>query len=477
VNPAPAEPVTKPVHPGAILAVLASAQLILQLDFSIVNVALPDIQNQLGFTNVGLQWVVTGYALTFGSLLLLGGRAGDLFGRRNLLLWGLVLFALTSLASGLAQQPWMLIAARFLQGASGALVAPSALSLLTTTFAEGPARTRTIGIWQAAAAGGASTGVVFGGLLTQYLSWRAIFLVNLPLVAIMLVFAMRVIPRDRGRPTVRLDYAGAALATAALALLIFGMSDGEQRGFGSLPTVLALALAVACGAAFVFVELRVPAPMLRFELLTDRIRGLAYLAMFVASGLITAYVYFISLYLQRVLGYDAALTGLGLIASTITVLTLSIFSTRWLAGRVSAPSRVLLGLLAITIGQLWLSRVHQDGSYFADALPGLVVTAGGAGLLFPAVSILATSGVARGEQGVAAGLLSTSQQVGAAIGLAVLATIAAARNSHTGASVVAGYRLSFLVAALIGAGLLIVLLLGRWRGRRRPRQPDAQLSD
>jgi MFS family permease len=441
VNPAPAEPVTKPVHPGAILAVLASAQLILQLDFSIVNVALPDIQNQLGFTNVGLQWVVTGYALTFGSLLLLGGRAGDLFGRRNLLLWGLVLFALTSLASGLAQQPWMLIAARFLQGASGALVAPSALSLLTTTFAEGPARTRTIGIWQAAAAGGASTGVVFGGLLTQYLSWRAIFLVNLPLVAIMLVFAMRVIPRDRGRPTVRLDYAGAALATAALALLIFGMSDGEQRGFGSLPTVLALALAVACGAAFVFVELRVPAPMLRFELLTDRIRGLAYLAMFVASGLITAYVYFISLYLQRVLGYDAALTGLGLIASTITVLTLSIFSTRWLAGRVSAPSRVLLGLLAITIGQLWLSRVHQDGSYFA------------------------------------AGLLSTSQQVGAAIGLAVLATIAAARNSHTGASVVAGYRLSFLVAALIGAGLLIVLLLGRGRGRRRPRQPDAQLSD
>src|SRR5205823_1706881 len=247
------------------LALICAAQFVLQLDFSIVNVALPTIQRELGFVPADLQWVVTGYALTFGSLLLLGGRAGDLLGRRRLLVLGLLLFGLASLTCGLAISPLMLTLSRFVQGAGGAFVSPSALSLLTTSNAEGAARNRALSLWQASTAAGASTGVIAGGVLTQYLGWRAIFLVNLPIIAVLLLLIPRVIPDDKRTGRQRIDVLGAALVTASAAALIYGLSSGQQQGFGSLGTVLALVAAVLLALVFVLVERTTTAPMVPFS--------------------------------------------------------------------------------------------------------------------------------------------------------------------------------------------------------------------
>src|SRR5205085_5554296 len=255
------------------LALICAAQFVLQLDFSIVNVALPTIQRELGFAAADLQWVVTGYALTFGSLLLLGGRAGDMLGRRRLLVLGLTLFALASLTCGLALSPLMLILSRFVQGVGAAFVSPSALSMLTTTNAEGAARNRALSIWQATTAAGASTGVIAGGVLTQYLGWRAIFLVNVPIIAVLLLLIPRVIPDDRSTGRQRIDVLGAVLITASAAALMYGLSSGQQQGFGSSGTVLALGAAVLLALLFVLVERSDGAVQLLFVVDASRRRG------------------------------------------------------------------------------------------------------------------------------------------------------------------------------------------------------------
>ena len=291
------------------LALICAAQFVLQLDFSIVNVALPTIQKELGFAAADLQWVVTGYALTFGSLLLLGGRAGDLLGRRRLLVLGLTLFALASLTCGLALSPLMLILSRFVQGAGAAFVSPSALSLLTTTNAEGAARNRALSIWQASTAAGASTGVIAGGVLTQYLGWRAIFLVNLPIIAVLLLLIPRVIPDDKRTGRERVDVLGAVLVTASAAALMYGLSSGQQQGFGSLGTVLALVAAVLLAVVFILVERTTTAPMMPFSYFSSSTHRAAVGAILFMGAVLAAYVYFTSLYMQRVLGESALLTG------------------------------------------------------------------------------------------------------------------------------------------------------------------------
>ncbi len=251
-----------------------------------------------------LQWIVTGYALTFGSLLLVGGRAADLLGRRRLLLSGLALFALASVAAGLARSPLVLIIARVVQGAAGAMVSPAALSLLTTMNAEGPARTRALGTWQAATAAGATTGIIAGGLLTQYLGWRAIFLVNPPLIAVMLILGPRLLPAGASASGAqRVDVRGAVLATGALAALIFGLSSGQQRGFGSVVTIVALAGAVTLATGFVVTERTVTAPMVPLSIFSAPTRRAAVAAMLVMGAIVAGYVYFVSLYLQRVEGF------------------------------------------------------------------------------------------------------------------------------------------------------------------------------
>ena len=438
------------------LALICAAQFVLQLDFSIVNVALATIQRELGFAAADLQWVVTGYALTFGSLLLLGGRVGDLLGRRRLLVLGLTLFGLASLTCGLALSPLMLILSRFVQGAGGAFVSPSALSLLTTTNAEGAARNRALSLWQAGTAGGASAGVVAGGVLTQYLGWRAIFLVNLPIIAVLLLLIPRVIPDDRSTGRQRIDVLGAALVTASAVALIYGLSSGQQQGFGSLGTVLALGAAVLLALLFVLVEHTTTAPMVPFSYFSSPTHRAAVGAMLLMGAVLAAYVYFTSLYMQHVLGVSVVLTGLSLIPSTAIVVLMSTFATRRLLGRLGVKRVLLMGLTSMGVGQVWLSFMTSGGSYLLNVLPGLLLTALGIALALPAASVGATTGVDRREQGLAGGLLTTGQQIGAAVGLALLATIAAARTAQTG-SLAAGYGFSYLVAT--GIVLIAIVLV------------------
>jgi EmrB/QacA subfamily drug resistance transporter len=445
------------------LALICAAQFVLQLDFSIVNVALPAIQRELRMVPGQLQWVVTGYALTFGSLLLVGGRASDLLGRRRLLCVGLTLFALASLGAGVAQAAAPLIVARVVQGAAGAMVSPAALSLLTTLHAEGPDRTRALGIWQAATAAGATTGIIAGGLLTQYLGWRAIFLVNPPLIAIILPIILRALPASPPSGGQRIDVRGAVLATGSLAALIFGLSNGQEHGFTGALTVAMMLAAVLLAIAFVVTEQTVAAPMVPLSIFREPTRRAAVLAMLLMGAVIAGYVYFSSLYLQRVEHFSPVKTGLALVPSTLTVVVVSTFVSRRLLAHIGVKLMLLAGLLSMAAGQLWLAQIRLGAPYSSTVLPGLVLTAIGLGLAFPTASVAITSGVKATDQGVAGGLFVTGQQAGAAIGLAALAAVAASRTAADHASLVAGYRLAFLIAtglALVAAGVVAAQISG-----------------
>ena len=437
---------------GWALALVVAAQFVLQLDFSIVNVALPTIQQQLRFTPADLQWIVTGYALTFGSLLLFGGRLGDVVGRRKLLITGLVLFGVTSLSAGLAQSSFALIVSRFAQGASAAMVAPMALASVTDLYAEGPARVRALGIFQGATAAGATTGIVLGGILTQYVGWRSIFLVNPPIIAVLIFAMIRVLPRHgRSGTAPRLDIPGAVLATVSIGSLIFGLSEGQQRGFAAPLTLAALTLAVVLGVAFVVVQRRSRAPMVPVSVIADPTRRIALIVMVLMGAVVAGYVYFTSLYLQKVLHFSALFTGLALIPATTTVMVVSILLTRRLLARFGTRSLLLAGLLSVGVGQLWLSQIDVNGTYALNVLGGLLFTAFGMGLVFPTASVAVTARMGPNERGLAGGLFATALQVGQAVGLAALATIAAARTVSAHGSLVSGYRLSFLVSVGIVA--------------------------
>ncbi len=454
---------------GAALAmtVICAAQFVLQLDFSIVNVALPTIQHELHMAAAQLQWIVTGYALTFGSLLLAGGRLADLLGRRRLLAAGLVWFAIASLVAGLSEWPVMLIVARLVQGAAGAMVSPAALSLLTTTNPDGPARARALSIWQATTAAGATTGIVAGGVLTQYLGWRAVFLVNPPIIAIMLTLFGRLPASQAGGN--RVDVPGAALVTAAIAALIFGLSNGQQNGFGAPLTIGALVAAAVLAAAFVWTEQTVSSPMLPLQILAAPTRRAAVAAMLMIGAVLAGYVYFVSLFLQKVQGLSPVETGLALVPATVTVVLTSTLLTRRLLARLAIKYVLLVGLGCMAAGQLWFAQLSPGSSYAAGVLPGLLFTAFGIGFALPTASIAITSGVQGRDQGLAGALFTTSQQTGAAVGLAILATAAAARTAHAVGTSAAGaltdgYRLSFLIAtgiALLAAVLVAIQLRSR----------------
>jgi EmrB/QacA subfamily drug resistance transporter len=455
------------------LVLICAAQFVLQLDFSIVNVALPSIQRQMHVTPASLQWIITGYALTFGSLLLTGGRIGDLTGHRRLLLVGLVLFGLTSLAAGLATSFVVLVAARFLQGASAALVAPSGLAVLTGMYHEGPPRARALGFFQAATAGGATAGIILGGLLTSYVGWRAIFLVNPPIIAVLVIAVPRLLPNDAGQGRSRLDVAGAVLVTLSVTSLIYGLTEGEDHGFTAPQALAAFVLAALLGYLFFRAERRSAAPILPFAILADPTRRAALATMLLTGGVLAGYLYFISLYLQDSLGFSALRAGLALVPATATVMATSMFLTRRLLTRLGVKRMLLLGLAAIGLGQLWLSQLSAGGSYWADVLAGIMLTAFGLGNAFPTVSIAVTAGIPARQQGVAGSLFVTAQQVGAAAGLAALATVADASTHAAHGSLVAGYRASFLAAAgiIAAAAAIVLILLRREPAGPRPAVP------
>lgn len=459
---------TRPLRPGLVLGLVAGTQFVLQLDFAIVNVALHTIQRELDFAPATLQWIVTGYALTFGALLLLGGRTADLLGNRRLLLSGLVVFGLASLLAGLAWTGGVLIAARFLQGASAAMVAPSALAMLSDVYEDGPDRQRALAIFQASTAGGATAGIVLGGILTQFVGWRAVFLVNPPIIVLLVVLLLRFAPHRRRTSRTRLDVLGAVLVTVSVAALILGLSEGQQQGFGSGLVLVSLAAFVVLGVVFLIVERRVAQPMLPFAILTDRARRAALASLLLLGALIAAYTYFIALYMQDTLGFTALDTGLALIPATGTVMTTSILVTRRVIRHLGIPWTLVIGLLISSAGQLWLSRIGGQSTYAVNILPGLLLTTFGVGLVLPTASVAITANVAPADRGLAGALLVTAQQIGAAIGLGVLATVAAARTAATG-SLVDGYRLSYLLAAaLVLAASLIVLTSLRRRTAAEP---------
>jgi EmrB/QacA subfamily drug resistance transporter len=442
------------------LVLVCGAQFVLQLDFSIVNVALPTIQRELSIPAPQLQWIVTGYAMTFGSLLLLGGRLADQIGRRRLLMAGLALFALASLACGLSPWPLMLIASRVVQGAAGAMVSPAALSLLTTMNPEGPARSRALAIWQATTAAGATAGIVVGGLLTEYLGWRAIFLVNPPLVALMLAFAY-LLPAGSPAGAGRVDGRGVLLVTASIASLIFGLTNGQQHGFANVTSASALVAALVLGLAFVRSQQTATSPMVPKGIFAAATRRAASGVMLLIGAVLAGYVYFVSLFLQRVRELSPVTTGLALVPSTLTVVVVSTLVTRRLLGRLSVKTVLLMALVSMAAGQLWLAYISASAGYATVVLPGLLFTAIGIGLGLPTASIAITSGVDSRDQGLAGALFTTSQQTGASVGLAVLATAAAARTAHAAGSLVAGYQLAFIIAAglAILAGVLVVVQL------------------
>ncbi|WP_181509100.1 MULTISPECIES: MFS transporter [unclassified Streptomyces] len=449
--------------PGVVLAAAAVAQFVVALDMSVVNVALPAIRTALGFAPLDLSWVVHVYALTFGGLLLLGGRACDLYGRRRMFALGLTVFALCSLAGGLAQTPWQLIAARAGQGMGAAAAAPAALAMLTTTFAEGPRRVRALGVWSAVNAAGGALGVLAGGLLTEYAGWRWVMLINLPIVAVALALVPAGVPAGTAPARrERLDAPGAVLATGGVGLLVLGVVRTDTLGWGSPVIWATLAAAAVLLTALVSVESRADAPLLRLGLLRSRwVAGANVLVFLAAAGQFTAF-YFVSLYMQQVLGMGAAATGIAFLPFSLGLIAGTVVATRVIATRTPRASLVP-GALMAAAGLAWFALISPDGGFLADVLGPSLVTSVGAGLVLAPVAAAATTGVAAREAGMASGLMNSSRQLGGSIGLAALATVAA---HHTGtatgpAALNEGYALGlavaaavFLLAAVVAIGVL-----------------------
>ncbi|MGW2703155.1 MFS transporter [Streptomyces sp. NPDC001340] len=450
-------------RPGNVLAAAAVAQFVVALDMAVVNVALPTIRIALGFTPLGLSWVVHIYALTLGGLLLLGGRACDLYGRRRLFVLGLAVFGLCSLAGGLAQAPWQLVAARAGQGLGAAAAAPAALAMLTATFPEGPRRTRALGVWSAVNASGGALGVLAGGLLTQYAGWRWVMLINLPIVAAALALVPAGVPAD-APPTRRRDpdVLGAVLATGGTGLLVFGVVRTDTVGWTSPATLVALAASAVLLAAFVVTESRTPAPLLRLGLLRSRwVAGANALVFLAAAGQFTAF-YFVSLYLQQVLGMGAAATGTAFLPFSAGLIAGTVAATRITSSR-SPRAALVPGALLAAAGLAWFATIRPDGGYLTDVLGPSLLTSIGTGLVLAPVAAAATAGVTPREAGMAAGVFNSSRQLGGCVGLAVLATVAAHRTglATSPAALNDGYALGLAVTAalfLLAAVVAIVVL-------------------
>jgi EmrB/QacA subfamily drug resistance transporter len=469
------------VQPGLVLATVALVQFLVSVDLSIVNIALPQIGDHLGFTPVDRTWVINAYALAFGGLLLLGGKAADRYGRKRVLLVGLALFGLASLAGGQAQTPAALVVARAFQGAGAAALAPAALSLLTSTFPTGPARAKAFGVWSAVNASGGAFGVVAGGLLTQYAGWRWVMFVNVPLVVAAAALAGRSMRHDRHaeRSTGRPDLVGAALVTAGMSLLVFGVVRTDQHAWTSATTISTLTAAVALLVAFVIVEATTTRePLLRLGLLANRSVAGANGFNLLLGAVMGSGFYFVVLYLQRVLGTGPAITGLEALPFAVGVVAGSMLAVK-LSHRFAPHVLLVSGGLLTAVGYSAYAFISADGSYTADVLAPLVVSSVGYGLCLAPVVSVATAHVGAHETGVASALLNSSRQVGAALGLAALGTAAYHRTGHAGTpqALTHGYALGLtLDAVLMVAAVVVALTVLRGPTRRSRGRTEASIS-
>jgi EmrB/QacA subfamily drug resistance transporter len=461
----------KRVNPWLVLVVVGIAQFMVILDNTIVNVALPSIQRGLHFSPASLQWIVNAYTLAFGGFLMLGGRAADLVGRRRLFLIGIVLFSAASLMNGLAGSAGILVAGRAVQGLGGALVTPAALSVLTTTFAEGRERTAALGVWSAIAVGGGAVGLLMGGVLTSLLSWQWIFFVNVPVGVVAIALALRFVPESRiENARGGVDIAGAVSVTGGLVVLVYALVNAQTAGWISVETLGLTALALALLAAFVILETRLRHPLVRLGIFRMRSITGANASMLLIAGGLFAMFFFASIYVQEVLGYSALRAGLAFLPVTLGIIAGAGLSNL-LIHRVGVRAVGISGMSIAAVGLIVLSRIPVKGTYLGDLLPGLMVMAFGMGLTFVPITLIATTNVAPEDAGLASGLLNTAQQLGGAIGLAVLSTLAANTTANTLSSLghvptpadgvsalVSGFHVAFLVAA--GLMLAAAVILG-----------------
>ncbi|MFE7105216.1 MFS transporter [Streptomyces sp. NPDC057575] len=453
-------------------AVLAACigQFLVVLDVSVVNVALPSMRSDLQMSSAGLQWVLNAYSIAFAGFMLLGGRAADIYGRKRMFLIGLGLFTAASLAGGLAQEGWQLLAARAAQGLGAAVLAPATLTLLTTAVPEGPARTKAIGTWMAVGAGGGAAGGLIGGALTDLLSWRWVLLVNVPIGVLVLAAAAVRLVEGRAGDRRRIDLLGAVLVTVGLACVAYGIVQTEESGWAATATLAPLLGGVALLGVFVAVEARTAEPLMPLRVLGARAVTSANAAMFVLGSATFSMWYFMTVYAQAVLGYSPLEAGLALMPTSLAIVLGSKCAPRVMAVT-GTKNLALIGTAIAAAGFGWQSTMGADGSYLTSVcLPGILMMAG-AGLASTPLASLAITGAAPGEAGLVSGLVNTSRTMGGALGLAALSTVAAARTAGgTGPEeLTAGYALAFRTAGtvLLGGLLLMVLWLPRARSARR----------
>ncbi|HZQ81144.1 MAG TPA: MFS transporter [Gaiellaceae bacterium] len=444
-----------------VLVLVCVAQFMVVLDATVVNVALPSIQHALHFSPGSLQWIVNGYTLMFGGFLLLGGRASDLIGRQRLFIAGVILFTCASALNGFANGAGVLVAGRALQGLGGALVSPAALSIVTTTFDEGSERTKALGVWSAIAAGGGAFGLIIGGFLTQEFSWRWVFFVNLPIGIAATLLSLRFVPNSRAeqRPATY-DTAGAVTVTGGLLVLVFAIVKAQSYGWGSSKTIGLFLAGLALLAVFVVVELRSRAPLIRLGIFRLRSLTGSNATMLLAMAGLFAMFYFATLYLQEILGYHPLKAGFAFVPFTAGIIV-GAGASQALIRKVGVRTVAYIGIVLGAAGLLYFARLPTHGAYAKDILPTILITSLGMGLTFVPCTLLATTNVADEDAGLASGLLNTSQQVGGALGLAILSTLAASRTSHLlghrtvstsvrDAAQTSGYHVAFAV----GAGML-----------------------
>jgi EmrB/QacA subfamily drug resistance transporter len=471
-----APPVPAPGRAGVALGIIVVCQLMLMLDMTIMNVALPNIQRSLGFSTANLQWVISAYTLTFGGLLLLGGRVGDIVGRRRMFILGLGVFTVASLLGGLAGNAEMLVATRALQGVGAAMAAPSMLALIATNTTEGPDRARALSLYTAASSAGGSIGLLVGGALTSWISWRWVLLVNVPIGIVLALLAWRFVNEPPRRPA-RLDIGGAVTATVGMAALVYGFINAADQGWDDATTVASFVLAVVLLVAFLAIEARVDQPLLPMELLRHRNRAGAYGGMLLLPAAMFAVLFFLVQFVQNVLGYSAVEAGLAVLP-----LTLMIFSARWtfppLVAKFGPRTLLMASAVVITAGLVWLAQLAPDSSY-AFVVGPLLLFGLGTGLAFTSLTVTILAGVPPKDSGVASGLLQAMQQLGGSLGLAILGSVfaSAARDAAAGPPVggsaaemaqhvfTEGTAAALLGAAVFTAALFVV---ATFVIRRRP---------
>jgi EmrB/QacA subfamily drug resistance transporter len=468
------------------LAVIVTAQFMVVLDISIVNVALPSIKTDLHFSQENLQWVLTGYSIFFGGFLLLGGRLADLLGRRRLFMVGLSVFTVSSLLNGLAWSEGSLIAFRCLQGLGAAMMSPAALSILTTTFEQGSERNRALGIWGAVAGSGGAVGVLLGGVLTSAFSWPWIFYVNVPVgVAVVAVSPLLLRESRADLPSRYFDFPGAATITAGLMLLVYGMTHATQHGWATAETIGLLAASAALIVSFFLIESRTKAPLLPLRIFRLRTLTGSNVSALVATGAVFSQFFLLTLYMQQVLHYSALKTGVAYIALTVTTIAFSAVS-QGLVTRLGVRRVLPAGLVLSTVALVLFGQLPVDGHYFWDLFPGFIVSGLGLALVFIPMSIGALTGVRPADAGISSGLISTSQQIGGAIGVAAATTIATTFTNHyvsshagttafSGAALTHGFQIAFYaLAGAAAVGAVIAALLIESQPAESEREPESE---